>query len=102
MNAILAEAARNDLIVRQWNAALVHLSIATLVDEFADRFEGGITIRDVRLHILQHLQDGLVHLQEHAVVQLLQTKQLEHLSGLGAQFDDADNASNEQKLGVWL
>mmetsp|Transcript_39310 Transcript_39310/g.101712 ORF Transcript_39310/g.101712 Transcript_39310/m.101712 type:complete len:202 (+) Transcript_39310:258-863(+) len=102
VEAVLGELALDHGVVRERDALLSHLAVATLVDELADRFQAGVAVGHVRLDELKHLQDGLVDLQEHAVVELLQAQELQHLAGLRAQFDDADDPDHEQQLGLGL
>mmetsp|Transcript_9439 Transcript_9439/g.25118 ORF Transcript_9439/g.25118 Transcript_9439/m.25118 type:complete len:205 (+) Transcript_9439:258-872(+) len=102
VEALLAKLASDDLVVGQRDALLAHLAVATLVDELADRLQAGVAIGHVGLDELKHLQDGLVDLQEDAVVQLLKAQQLEDLPGLGAELDDADDPDHEQQLGLGL
>merc|ERR1740130_1186942 len=102
MHAKLTELIRNDFVVAEGNAALVDLAKATLVDEIARCLERRVAVSDIWLHIFEHLQNGFVDLQEDTVVQLLQAKQLQDLSGLGAELNDANNARDEKKLGLRL
>mmetsp|Transcript_84436 Transcript_84436/g.180867 ORF Transcript_84436/g.180867 Transcript_84436/m.180867 type:complete len:230 (-) Transcript_84436:63-752(-) len=102
MEAILTKGAGDDLIVRQRDTLLVHLAEAALVDELPHALQRGVAVCNVGLDSLQHLQDGLVHLQEDAGVELLQAQQLEHLAWLGAELDDTHNADNKKQLGLGL
>merc|ERR1719272_2019090 len=97
MDAKFPKGLRDDGIVIEGNAALVDLSKATLVDELTQRLERRIAIGDVGLNGFQHVQDGLVNLQEDAIVELLQTKKLQHLAWLWAELDDTHDASDKQK-----
>merc|ERR1719171_999278 len=100
MDAKLSEVLADDLVIVQWDSALVHLAKTTLVHELADSFQRRIPVCDVRLHVLEHLQDWLVDFQEDAVVQLLEAQQLQDLPWLWAELDDTDNPGDEQQL--WL
>merc|ERR1711957_797601 len=89
MNAKLTKTLRDDVIVAERDALLVDFAETTLVHELPDRLQRWVTIRDVRLHKLQHLQNGLVHLEEDPVVNLAQAKQLHDLARLGRKLEDA-------------
>merc|ERR1719453_2770053 len=102
MDAKLSQLVRDDFVVVEWNAALVHFAIATLVHELAHSLERWVAIGAIWRHIFQHLQDGLVDLQEDSIVQLLQAQQLQDLARLRAELDDTNNAGDEQELGLGL
>lgn len=50
----------------------------------------------------QHLRNWSVDLEEDTIVELLQTEQLEYLSGLGGHLVDTDKSSNKKKLSFGL
>mmetsp|Transcript_84433 Transcript_84433/g.180858 ORF Transcript_84433/g.180858 Transcript_84433/m.180858 type:complete len:206 (-) Transcript_84433:130-747(-) len=102
IQAVLAKAVGDNLVVRERDALLVHLAESTLVDQLPDGLQRRVAVCDVWLDSLQHLQDGLVHLQEDASVELLQAQELEHLPGLRAELDDAHNADHEEQLRLGL
>merc|ERR1719217_1050260 len=68
MDTELAKIVGNDLVVVERNPALVHFAITTLVDQLANSLQGWEAIGHIWLHVLEHLQDGLVDLQEHTIV----------------------------------
>mmetsp|Transcript_84432 Transcript_84432/g.180855 ORF Transcript_84432/g.180855 Transcript_84432/m.180855 type:complete len:230 (-) Transcript_84432:63-752(-) len=102
MEAILAKGAGDDLVVRERDALLIHLAKSALVDELPDALERGVSIGDIGLDSLQHLEDGLVHLEKDAIVELLQAQKLEHLAWLRAELDDTHDADHKQQLGLGL
>lgn len=72
----------NHAVVRQRDAVAVDLAIPALVDELLHGLQVGVAPGDVGLHAAQHVDGGLVHLHEHAVVDLAQPEQLQDLAGL--------------------
>mmetsp|Transcript_74938 Transcript_74938/g.165783 ORF Transcript_74938/g.165783 Transcript_74938/m.165783 type:complete len:250 (+) Transcript_74938:223-972(+) len=102
MEAILTKGAGDDLVVRERDALLIHLAKSALVDELPDALERGVSIGDIGLDSLQHLEDGLVHLEKDAIVELLQAQKLEHLAWLRAELDDTHDADHKQQLGLGL
>merc|ERR1719375_2799306 len=96
VDAKLAEVLRNGLVVVDRDPALVDLAIAPLVDELADSLQRRVAISDIWLHVLEHLENGLVDLEEDAVVELLQSQELQNLTRLRAELDNADNARHEE------
>lgn len=68
------------------------------VDEFANRLLVRVTICDERLDDLQHLQGSLGKLDEDAVVDLQQTKQLQSLALLGIDLVDTLDTDDKRKL----
>ena len=54
-----------------------------------------IPIGDVVLHELQHDERGLVHLHEHAVVNLTQTQELQDLGGLRSHTVDTERKTKQ-------
>merc|ERR1719424_479579 len=102
VDAKLPELRRDDLVIVERDAALVHLAKAALVDELTHSLERRIAICDIWLHCLQHLKDGLVDLQEDAIVHLLQAHQLQDFAWLRCHFDDTLDACNEQEGLFWL
>lgn len=99
-NAELAEVLLDDGVVSERDALLVDLAVAALVDELADGLEVGVTVGDVGLDDLQHLNGGLGDLDEAAVVDLEKTEELQGLALLGVNLVDTLDADNEGELGL--
>lgn len=55
-DAVFAEVIFNYLIVSEWDALLVDLSITALVDEVADGFDRGVAVCDIRFNDLDHFR----------------------------------------------
>jgi hypothetical protein len=90
-DAILAEVIFDELVVCEGDALLVDLSIATLVDEFADSLQIGVAVGDVRVDDGQHLLSSLGQFDEDTAVDLKKTKKLEDLAGLRSDLVDTAN-----------
>lgn len=50
----------------------------------------------------EHLHDGSVDLQEHTIMELLESEKLQDLSWLGGHLVDTDQSGSEQELGFGL
>lgn len=70
----------NNGVVGESDSLLVDLSVASLVDELADRLKIRVTPSNVGLGNSQHVDCGLVETHERAIVDLTQTQQLEGLA----------------------
>ena len=88
----LAKAPLDDGIVGERDALLINLTVAALVDELPDGFEGRIAVGDERFHDLEHLGGGLGQANEDAVVDLKEAKKLEDLTRLRGDFVDTVKA----------
>lgn len=99
-DAVLAEGLLDDLIVGEGDTLAVNLTVTTLVDELADRLQVGLTVGNVGLDDLQHLDGGVGQLDKDTIVDLAQTEELHDLAGLGRQLVDTLDADNKGKLGL--
>lgn len=99
-DAVLAERLLNDGVVSQGSALLVDLAVTALVDKFLDSLQVGVTVSNPGLDNLQHLGDGLGGLDEHTVVDLEKTKELESLAGLGRHLVDTLDTDDKDQLGL--
>ena len=57
---------------------------------------------NIRGNDSEHLLDGSVDLEEDAVVELLQSEELQDLLGLGSHLVDTDESGSKQELGLGL
>jgi len=89
-NAVLAQVGLNDRVVGKSNALLVDLSVSTLVDEFTNRLQVGVSVGNPWLNNLQHLEGGLGHANKDTVVDLKKTEELKDLSGLWCDLVDTE------------
>jgi hypothetical protein len=76
----------------------IHLSVSTLVDQFTNRLEVGVTVSDEWLNNSQHLDSGLGKLDEDAVVDLEKTKKLKGLALLWIDLVDTLDTNNKGEL----
>ena len=122
---VFAKRLFNDAVIGKGNALGIHLAVSTLVDQFTDRFEVGVSIplqktkrtdtilktsfcacvckiclRDVWLHNTQHVDRGLVDLDEDTSVDLTKTKQLQDLLGLWCHTVDTTDTHDKHNLSL--
>jgi len=99
-DTVLAEAVLNDLVVEQRQTLLVDLTESTLVDQFTNRLECWVSVRQVWLHALEHLSGCLGRLHENTHVVLDQTHEAHDLLGLWVHVSETTDADNEEELGL--
>lgn len=87
-DAEFAQVLLDERVVRQRDALLLDLSVATLVDELAHGLEVGESVGNPRLDDFEHLQGGLGQADEDTVVDLEETQELEDLARLGGNLVD--------------
>lgn len=101
-NVLRAKSLLNETVVSQGNALLVDLTEAALVDEFLDGLQVGVAPSNVGTDHLEHLEGGVVELNENSVVDLTKTQKLHDLANLGGDIVDTTNADNKGELGLGL
>ena len=101
-DTVLTKNLLDDGVVRDGDALLVDLAVATLVDELADRLEVGVTVGDEGVDHAEHVHDGLVDAKEDAVVDLAQAEELQDLADLGGHTNDTTDTDDEDNLGFGL
>jgi len=99
-NASLAKCLLDDGIVSESNALLVDLAEATLVDQLANRLQVGVAPGNVRFGDAEHVDGGLVQLDEHGIVDLTQAEELEHLANLRVNASNTSNTDDKGQLGL--
>jgi len=97
-NSEFSQSLLDDLVGESASASL-KLAVSALVNEFADRFEVGISPGDVRVGNSQHTQRRFVQLNEGSVVDLSQSKELQDLSDSGVKSVDTPDPHNDGQLG---
>ena len=75
-DAELAQTFLDQLVIGQWNALLVDLAVSTLVDQFADCLQVGVTVGYVRFDDLEHFKSGFCQTDEDAIVDLEEAEKL--------------------------
>lgn len=82
-------------IVGDWHTLSLVLNVTTLVHQSADRLQIGVSPCDIWLSNTQHVDGGLVQLDEYTIVDLTQTEQLQNLANLWCNFVDTANRCND-------
>lgn len=98
-DVLLAERLLDDAVVRERNALLVGFAEAALVHELAHGLQVRVAPGDVRLGNAQHLDGGFVEFDEHAVVDLTQTKESQHLLDTWVHTADTRQRSSSKTTG---
>lgn len=99
-DAKFAQLLLDDLVIGEWNALLVDLSVAALIDEVADGFDTGVAVGDIGLDYFEHFGGGFGEFDEDAVVDLEEAEELEDLAGFGGDLVDTFDADDEDELGL--
>ena len=98
-NVVLAKLLFNDGIVGDSDTLSVDLGISTLVDEVADGLQARVSPGNVRVDNTEHLDSGLVQLDEDTIIDLSQTEKLKNLAGTRVDLVDTTNTDNEGESG---
>jgi len=101
-DAVLAEVVVDLAVVIERDALLVDATETALVTQTADVVHGRVTVGSVGLDHAEHVDGGLVDLDEDAVVHLAKTHELQDLSGLRGELVGTGEADNEDQLGLRL
>lgn len=80
----------DELVACDRDPLSVYLRESPLVDQLPDRLQVGVAPGDVGLADAQHVYGGLVETDEHAVVDLAQTEELENLAHFRGDFVDTE------------
>ena len=78
----------DDGVVGKGESLTSRLSVASFVNEIFDGLVGRISVSNVRFHSPEHVDGGLVKLNEDSVVELSESQQLHDLLALGVQLVD--------------
>jgi len=97
-----AEVLLNNSVVLDGKTVLLDLGETALVDKLLHGLEGGLTVGDVGLNKAEHVDGGLVHLDEDGVVDLAKTEELQNLADLGGVADDTADTGDNEDLGLRL
>ena len=96
-DAVLAEDLLDLLVVDERDTLAVQLGITTLVDEFADGLEVGVTVGDVGLDKTEHFNGGLGQTDKDSIVDLAETKETKDLLHLGRNLVNTTNTNDDGK-----
>lgn len=94
----VAKGSLDNVVGAERNTLARDLAIATLVDQLTDRLQVRISVSNEGLNKSEHLDGGTVDANEHTVVDLAKSQQLEDLLDLGGHTDDTTNSDDEDKL----
>lgn len=97
-DTVLAQVGLDNGVVGESNSLLVDLAVASLVHQVSDGGDGGVTVGDVGLSQLDQLLGGLGQSDKDTGVDLGQSQQLQHLSGLRGDLHDTLDSDNEHQL----
>ena len=86
LNAVFPKGIRNEGIVGERDSGPVNFAVATFVDEMADGFKVRLAIGDIGLDDLEHFLGCFSEFDEDTIVDLEETKELQHFSGLGSDL----------------
>jgi len=89
-------------VVYDRDTLAVNLQESTLVDEFLDGLEGGVSPSNVGLNKLEHGEGCLVQANEHSVVDLTKAQQLKDLPWFGADTKNTADSGNNSDLRLGL
>ena len=84
-NVDVTELLLDDIVICDGHALSSNSRKTALVDEVGDGLLRRVSPSDVRTNKLQHVEGGLVQLEEHGISNLSQSQELESLAGLGVQ-----------------
>ena len=82
------EFSSDNRVIGEWDSASVNLTVSSLIDKFGDGGSGWETISDEWLDDSDHVPGGLVELDEHSVVELSQSEELQDLLWLWGKLVD--------------
>jgi hypothetical protein len=89
--ADLAESSLNNGVVSQRNSLAVDLAVASLVDKLSDQTLRRVAIGNVGLNSSDHVPGSLVESNEHSVVELSQSEELQDFSAGRVKLVDTKN-----------
>ena len=88
IDSVLAELAGNDAIVSESDSGSIDFTVASLVNELRNVLSRWITESNMWLNNLNHVPCSLVQFDEHTIVQLSQSHQLQNLLWLWSKLID--------------
>ena len=100
LHAELLEGSTDDGVGGEGDPLVVDLSVALLEDELPNDSWGWVAVGDVWLDLLDHLDGGLVELDEDGVALLPEAEELEDLANLWSHGGDTTDPDEEGHLGL--
>ena len=101
-DAGLSENSLDGRVVHDGDSLSVDLTEPSLVDEVLDGLSGRVSVSDERLDLSDHVDGGLVKLDEDGVVDLSESKELEDLLSLGVDLVNTSDSDDDGDLGLGL
>jgi hypothetical protein len=111
----LTEGVLNDGVVSKGDSGSVDLAVPSLVDQLGNVLLGQVSVHDERLDSSEHVDGGLVELDEDSVVELSESQELHDLLACGGELVDTKGGmsvilnrsgelifSMEAKLTLWF
>ena len=96
-DSVLAEDLFDLFVIDERNTLAVQLSITTLVDEFTDSLEVGVTIGNEGFDKTEHFNGGLVQTDKDSIVDLAETEESQDLLDLGGNLVNTTNTNDNGK-----
>lgn len=94
-NTILTKSAFDNFIRAKGNPLLVDLSITSLVDQFSNSLQVGLSVGDVRFDSEEHFRSSFGDFDEDSVVDLEETEELQDFAGLGGNVVDTESQKDD-------
>ena len=100
-DTLLSESLLDDRVLGEGDSLLEDLTVTSLVDEASDGRQVGLSVGHVGLDESEHLLGSLGHLDEHSVVDLEESEQLQDLSRLGGDLVDSKQNPKQSEGGQY-
>jgi len=97
-DVLLLQYLLDNLVRGDWDTLSFHLHVSSLVDKLPDSGQVRSSPCNKRLTNTEHVDGGLVQLDEHSIVDLSQTEKLEDLLDLGCDLVDTTDTHDKSKL----
>lgn len=88
----------NGEVVGDWDALTLMLDESAFVDQMTHRLQVGISPGNVGLYNAEHVNGGLVQLNEHSIVDLTEAEQLQNLTDLRGDLVDTASKNNNKPM----
>jgi len=98
-NFVFAKGSDDDLVASKRDSLLVDLSETSLVDQIRDGLSSGVTISNIRLDLLKHVEGSSVDSDEGGIIDLSESEESQDLLGLRGKMVNTSNSYNKSNLG---